>query len=632
MQRCPLRRPDRLIGLLAVATMLQACAHVGVKPTTDEDWFDRANRSALDTDDPSIYTETFLRTHDLEEDFEDRPMELLIELDRIACERQSRDIGFVLAELCYLIGKRQRDAETAARLHTTSAAYAYAVLFDERFDTEPMAFDPRFRMACEFYNRSAATMLAYARESGRNTGPVVVLPMLRGEARIARGASELPWEAGSFKAFIPTYRFAVEGLENHYRQYGIGVPLIAVRDTEWFTETRLAAHDQFIPRFDLAFAATLVIRVGGSVFDRTDESPDLEAVGDLYDPMRNDTTEIAGRTVPLEFDLTTPLAYTLANMPELSGMQGMLNVEAWDEERGLHMLAPYTPGKIPVVFVHGLMSSPTTWMPMFNELLANDTIRENYQFWFFQYPTGNPIFYSAAVLRRTLLETRAILDPDARDPAFDHVVVVGHSMGGIISKTAVQPSGLELWKAVIRRPHEEALDTLDPETRELLREVFFFEPVPGVERVVFISTPHRGSEMATGLIGWFGASLVKLPGRLVERTEGLIQLLKADDPEAGDQKIGTGIDGLRPQNPVLQASAAITIDERVTFHSIHGNNEAEGVPDGTDGIVPYWSSYLEGAESDLIVESGHSAHKHPLAILDIERILLLHLAEIEQAE
>jgi hypothetical protein len=50
--------------------------------------------------------------------------------------------------------------------------------------------------------------------------------------------------------------------------------------------------------------------------------------------------------------------------------------------------------------------------------------------------------------------------------------------------------------AVSSEPFDEV--EMAAQTRELLREAEFFDPVPSVKRVIFISTPHRGSYQATG--------------------------------------------------------------------------------------------------------------------------------------
>ena len=129
--------------------------------------------------------------------------------------------------------------------------------------------------------------------------------------------------------------------------------------------------------------------------------------------------------------------------------------------KGLYMVQPYEPGKIPVLFIHGMWSSPMTWMEMFNDLRSSPDIRQHYQFWFYLYPTGQPFWLSAAQLRRDLAETRQALDPQHREPALDQMVLVGHSMGGLVARLQTLKSGQDYWKLASRIPWEQV--KADPE-------------------------------------------------------------------------------------------------------------------------------------------------------------------------
>ena len=71
--------------------------------------------------------------------------------------------------------------------------------------------------------------------------------------------------------------------------------------------------------------------------------------------------------------------------------------------------------------------------------------------------------------------------------------------------------------------------------------------------------------------------------------------------------------------------------EGLVYHSIIGDTEQSDHPGGTDGVVPYSSSHLDNAASEVIVHSGHSIHRSPGAMQELLRILLLHLRE-EQSE
>ena len=178
--------------------------------------------------------------------------------------------------------------------------------------------------------------------------------------------------------------------------------------------------------------------------------------------------------MPLETDLTTPLAYFLANsnLGDITDIIGFVRGDHIRSQTGIRMLAPYQPGKIPVVLVHGLLSSPLTWAPVMNDLQADPVLRERYQFWYYYYPTGAPYLASAAELRRQLEQLRQEVDPRHQDPALDNMVFVGHSMGGLISKLMTMDSDDDFWHLV----SDEPIDRLKmPENaRTELQQTFLF--------------------------------------------------------------------------------------------------------------------------------------------------------------
>src|SRR6185436_11933272 len=100
----------------------------------------------------------------------------------------------------------------------------------------------------------------------------------------------------------------------------------------------------------------------------------------------------------------------------------------------------------------GTASSPGRWADMGNDLLADPWIRQHWQLWFFMYDTGNPIVYSAMLLRDKLTEAVSRLDPDGQDPCLRQMVVLGHSQGGLLAKLTAVDTGPRLWNAVSRIP------------------------------------------------------------------------------------------------------------------------------------------------------------------------------------
>jgi len=281
----------------------------------------------------------------------------------------------------------------------------------------------------------------------------------------------------------------------------------------------------------------------------------------------------------------------------------------------------YRPGKIPVVLVHGTASSFGRWAAMLNRLVNDPRIARRYQFWFFTYETGNPIGYSAMLLRDALKKAIQRLDPDGQDPDLQRMIVIGHSQGGLLTKLLVINSGSRLWDASFTRP----LDELDvsENTRELLRRTRFVEPVPFVQRVIFLATPHRGSYLTLSRVSEWIARLIKLPFTVMGATADLITRNR-DAMVSPSIRPVTSLDQMNPLSGYIQALAAIPIAPGVQAHSIIAVKGGDPVEEGDDGVVKYTSAHIDGVESELVVRSDHSVQWAPEAIEEVRRILLLH--------
>lgn len=416
---------------------------------------------------------------------------------------------------------------------------------------------------------------------------------------------------------LPSRVFEVEGFRHRAARGGLGAPIVLARH-----KGEDARPDERYYPDHLFQAATAVLRPGG-----IGEPP---AVLELHDPVRTPAMNWQARAgdspLPMAYDLTTPLARQFSDAKlKLVGVLGVLFPSEFDGKTGLYMLDPYRPGRIPVVFVHGLMSSPEAWTNAMNDLRGDPELRDKYQFWMFFYSTGNPILASAARFRAALVEAREQLDPQHRDPAFDRMVVMGHSMGGLLSRLSIARSGSTLWDAACKVPPDR-LD-IDPGLKQKLVNALFFEPTPMVSRVVFVSTPHQGSPMGDELIGRVASSLISLPRTVTDISTAL---LKSNDaaqlsPIFRDRRQLTSVSQLGEKNPVLKIVGQVPLAPEVPYHSIVGYNGKGSLLAGGDGVVPYRSAHLEGARSELVVLSDHSAQEHAEAILEMRRILLAHL-------
>src|SRR6201993_2330481 len=237
-----------------------------------------------------------------------------------------------------------------------------------------------------------------------------------------------------------------------------------------------------------------------------------------------------------------------------------------------------------------------------------------YQFWFYSYPTGYPFPYSAAILRH---ELDAV---EKRFPKMKPMVVIGHSMGGCISRLLLTDSGDKLWMNIFGRPPDEV--PLSPRAREYFRQELFFRHRPEIGRVIFIAAPLRGSNMATGCIGHLGSLIIHEPTSSSEASQEMLRVTSGiKEEELKPKRRANSVDSLSPKSRFVNALNTIPMAPGVPYHTIIGDRGRGDSPNSSDGVVPYWSSHMDGAKSEDIVPSDHSAHQNPQAIEDVLRIL-----------
>ena len=343
----------------------------------------------------------------------------------------------------------------------------------------------------------------------------------------------------------------------------------------------------------------------------------------FYRTVNSDMASIGGRRTRLAADFSAPLAFMISkgsnrNIDLRSLVRSDLNIG----QMGLYQFSRYDSEKIPVVFVHGLMSRPETWIPAVNELMANKDVRERYQFWFFLYPTGLPVWASAAELRSELDRYRKTFDPSRSNGKFDRMVLAGHSMGGLISSLQIRSGGKALWRQFMETPPDQL--NLSPQGKERIARIVKFQPRPEVARVVFFATPHRGSELAVNPFSEFFSRLIRLPSAFVDRDFYLLRNNLREEFRDLFVAPANSLVFLRANSPLLKAILALPMREGVPYHSVIGDRGRGDAPNSSDGVVPYWSSHLQGARSEKVVPSGHGAHENPEGISEFARILKAH--------
>jgi triacylglycerol esterase/lipase EstA (alpha/beta hydrolase family) len=334
----------------------------------------------------------------------------------------------------------------------------------------------------------------------------------------------------------------------------------------------------------------------------------------LRRPAKQATATVQGKVRPLAANYSAPLLYHKHINEMLTGLTGVFSMRHWSGPTGIRFLQPYDPDRIPLVFVHGLMSTDQMWVDVVNNLEADPVLRGRYQYWEFGYPTGNPIAYSALRFREALAKV------DKLYPNHRGYVLVSHSLGGILSHMQVVSLKRENWERVAGEPARKVFKTLHPGS--LAHRGLVFNANPRIKRVIFICTPHRGSKLAMSPIAEFALRLITLPSNVA----GAIKNQTGQELEEAHvlQERPNVVSGLSPDSPTLKTINTVPL--QVPYHSIIGNRGKPGsLAESSDGIVAYWSSHMAKAQSELIVPGPHGSHDLPQTIVELKRILKLHL-------
>ena len=402
------------------------------------------------------------------------------------------------------------------------------------------------------------------------------------------------------------------GLRHEYKIAGKGTPLVVYTKNPEHTP-----EERHYPTSGITLGITAVKE------SRPGQVPLLK----LYDSFDPVVVRSAAGPDPIAANYTATLAVLYSHTRKVAG-SAFASFMRPDNPRfatGIYLIHPYDPNKIPVLLIHGLLGSPISWQNLTNDLCSDPKILEHYQPWFFLYPTGQPVLESGAQLREDLQATQRLFDPSGRAIASHHVVVVAHSMGGLLAHTLVSDSGAALWNVFATKPLNSL--KLPADVKDLILRYFFFRHQPSIDRVIFLSVPHRGSVLASGIVGSIGNRIIqpsKGPARVLKELAaqypGILDPYYARVNASGGP---TSLVSIAP-NPLLNGLADLPI--KVPFHSIIGHLGPDEGPHSTDGLVEYYSSHLEGAESEKIVPAGHYLMAHPETVAEIKRILEENIA------
>jgi triacylglycerol esterase/lipase EstA (alpha/beta hydrolase family) len=596
-----------LLLLIVLTCALLSCGGTAVRTVVDDDWLNRPVTMDRNRQLPAQLT-SHLAFLGLDDGFVAAPWPTLSELDRqwrafgqpVADPQQverhavlRKGISYVLAAAAYqhaVTGDHAAHADHQLRAMTTAMVAAYTFLFEPLapyYSAAPEALDERTNDAREIYNRSLSWLALYRQNVATVRGEEFTLPMVSGALRLKSGAYQLPYPLASARRFDACYALHGIGNEPPVIQRGLGAPMI-VRFEQRENEANLAC------------AATFVVRL--AAFPLAQE----ELAGEwlVLDPLRNLRVPLIEQQPPtrLEADLTTPLQVLASELPASHRSSGFFDGDQVGHLAGITMLEPYVAGRIPLILVHGTMATPDAWLPLLASLRGDPWLRDRYQVWFFRYPTSNPIAASATLLRDSIAAQVRRLDPRDEDPAMHNMIVMGHSMGGLISRLVVIDSDDQLRGALA--PDLPAGDA----GSALLTRCTTFSHEKRITRVVYIGTPHRGVELLDAF--WLDGATRWL--ELPKESADLAAVMRGGER--------TSLHNMRPGSQLLTWLATKPAGIAVKINSVVGELGA-----GNDGLVSYQSAHLSEVESEVILPVDHGQiYKCSAAIVELRRILDRH--------
>jgi len=342
----------------------------------------------------------------------------------------------------------------------------------------------------------------------------------------------------------------------------------------------------------------------------------------IADPLTVNALAFGDRRYPLAIDTSAFYSQGVQTSKlRRLGVWGLLGGDEVGRRAGMYLLEDYDPNKRPIVMIHGLGASPLVWARMSNALWGSPDLRVRFQVWHMVYRTEAPLLISHRRVRSYLDAAWRVLDPEGDDPARSGVVLVGHSLGGVISRMLCVDTGDVLWSAAFTVPPGALRG--DPAEIATVESTLRFHPYPGVTRAIFLAAPHRGSP---GADNWIGRLFRVLVGRRAPEMQSLRQLAN-ENPDAIREELResflqariNSITTLQPSQPVRRAGESLMPGAGIPYHTIAG--ALPGRLPETDGAVPLASALLPGAASTLVVNWGHKLYESDEAVAEVLRIL-----------
>ena len=516
-----------------------------------------------------------------------------------------------------------------------SIRYSYAYLFKTKRHPTERLFDNRQVQIRDFYNQALAKLITI--NALRYTGEKVPKQIKIGKSIYSINYDNYP-QIGDHQldSLLSSYNLNFSGLRSTNRRDGFGSEFVATLPANKNENTDKYIVDPLNyaykggmnpnihqPRY-LSVTITAQPTAATSVNDIIN-NPNFQL--NVYDPYSVEKVKIGGNEYPLAANFSAPYGLWLAeNNLGAAAYLSLIDRDKSITMPHLFMLEPYNPNKKIIVLVHGLASSPEAWIRLTNDIMGDNVLREHYQVWQVFYSTNMPILESRYQINAIIQQAFATLDPNS--PSAKDAVLIGHSMGGIIARLLVSDADLI----------EPALKLLKPQqlyrfkNEPLFKARLTIKPIPNFSRSIFLSSPHRGTDYADRWFTLAARKIIKVPGAFLGALADSISdndiNIKHFMKDFGHGLIQNGPSDLSHNSKFTELTENVMPKQGMIYHSVLGNlSKSDDINEVNDGIVPYKSAHLDGAASELIIKGGHSIQETPEAVLELRRILRLHLKE-----
>lgn len=518
-----------------------------------------------------------------------------------------------------------------------SIRYSYAYLFKTQRIPQERLFDNRQVQIRDFYNQALSQMIMVYTQRYKNGKLGKKISIGNSNYYINyKGYPEL--ENQDVQNFLSSYNLNFSGLRSINRRDGFGAEFVAILPDSNDPQENKYIIDPLNYQYKNGLNPNIhhsnYLPVTVAALPKADygikdiiNNADFEI--SAYDPYSLDHLSIAGKRYPLAANFSAPYGLWLAqNNLGTAAYLSLINRDNHLTMPHLYMLEPYNPNKKVIVLIHGLASSPEGWIRLTNDIMGDDVLREHYQVWQVFYSTNAPILESRFQVYALIQQAFNSLDPKA--PAAKDAVLIGHSMGGIIARLLV--SNQDISQPAIQMFNINEMKKLN--SNPIFKQRLMFKPITNFDRAIFLATPHRGTPFANRWFTKLARRVIQLPvafvGAIGEALEGkeddYTEILKAQIKNGALQN---GPSDLSQNSRFTKLTKDVMPIASIPYHSIIGNNSNSTDPSiMTDGVVPYSSSHLDHAVSEKIIKGGHSIQETPEAVLELRRILRLHLVNL----